>query len=418
MAYASLSPYLPMDTGELFKSRTEDFLLSNFIESPDQKRLSNYLTDILIANMMLHPDLFTNFYQNFLVFQEILIPTLSKSFNSVDKSFNTISYRHLEFKQLLKQEIEDHIFNSDSSNPQNETPFPLQRGRQPSFNINLKKVPTITDIKSLISFVSPSVPLPLKFFKKYVSSLSPIEDQIFQIFDNFSNSLDFLFNCYLWGIATGSIELLLKTAYSSFLLSINDNRNQKAKSIKYDQDFCFSFRSEPAFSICLERRTGFINLDEYILRAYFQKATFCVSNDQIFLINANSILTKISLSENLIDRNERFFTKKNEQTQSRTPPVITVSNGFLYVGCDTPLIYNINPFKLIQSNPSYSPKNAPHIKPPVSSDGYYIYSLLSKSEIAVFSIESRKINYIRTIKLKMGNSSLLIPYSEKLISKK
>lgn len=417
LLYSSLSPYLPQNTDELFQTRPE-ILTFDYKNTTSRQSLSD-LSDQLIANIMLHPNLFTKDLQDFAVFKEIILPTFSNIFYSFDKNYQQILERKNYYHTLLESGLlqSESITSNINDNQQN---IQLPSSRQPkpsSFNLNLKKIPTINDAKSLISFLTCSVPLPLKFSKTYVSSLSPIEEQIYQIYDSYSNSIEFLYYCYIWALATGNIEVLLKVLFSSFFLSISEEHSSKIKSIKYDSNFKNSFRSDSLFAVFPKQITGFISYDDFSAKFHHHKSIFAVSKEFIFTINLNSVLSSISFSDTILNRSDRFTTIKLKPMQERVPPVLAISDNYLYVGLDEPCIFTISPFVLCSGSITYS-KNSPRIKPPCTSDGHFIYSLISKTEIAVFVIQFPKISHIKTIKVKMGNSQLLIPFKDKLVYKR
>ena len=472
---------MPRTTEESFNVRPEEKALALEFSVDDfksKKQSNNDINDVFIVEIMNYPHLFTNNLNQLDVLRNILIPSLSNSYlnnDSLTALANSILMyirkRGSYFVELLREDAnvqrqQAEIHNSNSIFPNeiiSNSQFNALSKNKGKNNINLKKIHKITDVNSFILYVNNYIPLPLKFTKKFTdpASLKKTNRKILGFLNDFSkididcntysNYMDFLYSTFIWSVSIGNITFLIKILIQCFSLAMNESKilnlkpekpklqrsssksdkiekshkgSKSIKAVKVDQEFLSSLRSDPPFFFYLlfsDSRRGYIECSEFLPRLInHQKSILAVINEDIFVMTSISALTKISLSSSnmkSIDRSQRFSSLKIPLTQNRTPPLLVISNNLLYVGTDNPQIYNIRPFVLLCGNPSYNPKNAPIIKYPATSDGMFIYSLLSKTEIGVYILDGPRINYIRSVKLKAGKSNLLMPYNKKLIAK-
>ena len=420
--YSNTAPSIGSNAQELFETSPEEVAFSLKFVPDDFRPEKNpfKLTDTTIINMCMNPELFTNEGDEYHLFKNVLIPALANSHLATQKQvvlvtamFNFVRERAEFYRSHHTKIGRIHLDPQDKD----DTLRPLERPKEVisrDVMINSKIVPQITCATQFILFVKSTVPTPVRFFKKNMECFRMISHDIELLFNKEKSNLEFLYHCFIWAVATGNSNLLVRTGEASFVLAMDEKKQREAKveSYKLDDGFLSTVRADHMFGFAMEKQAlSHIDYGEYRTASSQQRSVLAVAWKCLFLIESGVLLTKVSMSKHIPERRKRFTYYRMGPRTSEFPPCIAVSNNMLFVGDEAgTYVYSVSPFEPLK-NVSYS-KNAPNIVPPVTSDGRYIYSLTKSGIVNVYSIEETggdviiKYHDNLKVKLKQGNGDL------------
>jgi len=232
-------------------------------------------------------------------------------------------------------------------------------------------------------------------------------------------SAEVLYNGFLWGYFSGDLSAILL----SYIKSISYSMKNESVKMSFPQlsILADSISKIPLNnSLFLPTKNGLEGSISYEFRTSdfpWKQGILSTNGLNLFLLKSETTTEMISLSKNVPpDYNRSKLFNSDMPIES-----IAYSNGhllYLFSSSDIPYISAITDFSVDKSSPAIIPSTGmfssqPKIEAPITSDGYYIYSVGKKS-INVFSIQESSLVFHREIELKSGPNQMREIYSTKV----
>lgn len=390
------------------------------------KKKENYLvTARTIIEIFLNYSIITQEKSQFDVLKKIIIPLFSQYLLTDDqKIINSILlFKHCKSVSLLF--IEKHNqFLSNFFPPENpKIDLPL-------LNTNDMLIQTPQIFSKLVNSLTNSQN---KFIFSFQSSTSK-SDNIFMFQEKEPTNTKLLVNSFIWSLHTCNLDLLLKTFQKLFLFEISekDKQSQSKKHSFYDNLPKFTVHQNfVQFNISLshENFNGYINCTDFPFNLPNNKCRHCsIASTPFYLFSYNHSkeksqreLIKVRIIHNNVSDNSKRFT--------HFPSLNFFNSEYGIVCSDNVIVFldqNHN-VMLRNSDPDYAiekvkiePKRSPQMELPFTSDGHFIYSILSSKEIGVYSLDAEKgiLNFVRKISIKESKNNLERPFKDRILSSK
>ena len=170
---------------------------------------------------------------------------------------------------------------------------------------------------------------------------------------------------------------------------------------------------------------GSVDMDRVELSVTPCSSSLFSDGRNLFILGRRASLTTISVSHVGRSKNDRIATRNlGIPGKARSNFAVTGGNGYIVVLgklLSKEVIFRQDPFEMIEEAATYQSDSlfgTPKLKIPVTSDGYYIYSLDSSRRVGVFSIEQPPvIRFHKFVEFQEGSSPLIAPYDKCLVPK-
>lgn len=389
----------PHDSIALMNQFTPKTLNTDLVEN----RVSTLPDGNFIVEMILNPILFSQYNSSLEVWENIVSKLCV--FNDDDLT----KFRMNEFIEYFKNKTE-LVFENEKQNRlerfnRKQTEYSqiemiLKENSNPKVKID-DNILEMSDYKQFIDS------LPENTFLDYHQCYSDLSIRIIQK-TNINNALDTI----KWGFFASDLASILKGLF--VIISSNDTKGMIPPQTNY-LNVLYNLSLVNSAVSPSNKIFGNINLKKFSFDEISSKSVSCCDGRNLYLLGNHLTMSIISLSNNISNDENRFhsFHPRMKSTKLLFGCFMTNSNGFLLISdkkMKNSFIYSIPSLTLKTENPSYSSIHSPKIKFPLASDGKFIYSLVRKKKIGVFSLTGESIIYHYTIELKEGNNNLNSEY--------
>ncbi|OHT04292.1 hypothetical protein TRFO_28228 [Tritrichomonas foetus] len=378
------------------------------------QKKSNYgMKAMTIIDILMNYSILTQEKSQFEAFKKIIIPNFSQSLLTDNQNFiysKLLFDYHQSLNDLFNEKNKDFIENLIMK--ENKIPILNEQLNNSLMDFGIE---SIQQFQGVIKKVYKNNSISFKFTKKSFKS-----DKIITFLESNQNNAQLLMYSFVWGLHINDLKLILLS------LKFMTDCNVSMKKSHLEKPFRFEYNDSPEliFSISRQLCRGYINFNSFTLPNKYISPIIAANPFYLLAFNfrdSSYELLKIRISNNNInDDSQRFSTIELPLYLKKSCSIACLNNTLVLVNKNGKIFLgSIEPFFINRQRAKILPARSPKFRLPFSSDGKFIYSLVSTSEVAVFktSIESNSLVYIHSIKLKLGHSALLEPCNKELLPK-
>ena len=386
---------------------------SPFKDKPpnEGQNYDNLPDENMIVDIMTDPIMYTQVSTAIEAWQEVITPLFSGShtLKPCVHQFLKSYYKFLKERPNKFLDNEDERIKQRFQQTQSDNQRLIQlhsKFKKPAIEITEELLSGLNTPQNILDII-PDTPI-CNYHPSYYSVTKKII--------SFLNSYFAAYVAVRWGFFSCDITPII-AAYKYLIKNPNETikSNHNFPHIRKVLD---SISLENALFVPNNQNISYANLIGFKMSKLRCQSMMASNGKFIYILGAKSKLTIISLSRFVNNNTLRFRNfDLNINKKKILDSFIAISNGFFIIGgkfLKHEKIYSTQPFSLCSRKAQYIAssifRNTPRLTPPLTCDGTYIYSLVSRKKIAVFSLDSEYIIFHRYIKLRKGTKCLMEPY--------